>query len=197
MRKAEQTTELILNTTESLILESGGDVERVTIRQIAERASVSVGLVNYYFTSKTRLMEACVQRMIGGVVGSFVPQLPQDAKKAERLGKVAAQVADYLDGHAQISRISILGDLNEPNARDNTIKTAFGFSKTVSRDVEDPDALIRSFCLTAILQSAFLRKEVLKESIGVDWDNPVERESFFLRVSGWLLSGQNETNRSK
>ena len=193
MRKAEQTTELILNTTESLILESGGDVERVTIRQIAERASVSVGLVNYYFTSKTRLMEACVQRMIGGVVGSFVPQLPQDASKAERLGKVAAQVADYLDGHAQISRISILGDLNEPNARDNTIKTAFGFSKTVSQDIEDPDALIRSFCLTAILQSAFLRKDVLEESIGVDWNNPVERESFFLRVSGWLLSGQNET----
>ncbi len=193
MRKAEQTTELILNTTESLILESDGDVERVTIRQIAERASVSVGLVNYYFTSKTRLIEACVQRMIGGVVGSFVPQLPQDASKAERLGKVAAQVADYLDGHPQISRISILGDFNEPGARDNTIKTAIGFSKTVLRDVEDPDAMIRSFCLAAILQSVFLRKDMLKESIGVDWNSSAERESFFLRVSGWLLSGQSES----
>ena len=35
MGNAEQTTELILQTAETLILESDGDAERVTIRQIA------------------------------------------------------------------------------------------------------------------------------------------------------------------
>ncbi|MDP3448647.1 MAG: helix-turn-helix domain-containing protein, partial [Eubacteriales bacterium] len=118
MGNAERTTDLILETAESLILESGGDVERVTIRLIAERASISVGLVNYYFQSKTKLIEACVQRMIGGVVNSFVPQLPKESIPAERLGRVAAQVADYLESHAQISRISILGDMNAPFALD-------------------------------------------------------------------------------
>lgn len=192
MGNAEQTTELILQTAETLILESDGDAEQVTIRQIAERANISVGLVNYYFSSKAKLIEACVQRMIGGVVGSFVPKLPPDVERAERLGKVAAQVADYLDQHPQISRISILGDMSAPSCKDNTIKTAYGFSKTVSRDVADADALIRSFCLTAILQSAFLRKEVLKDCIGVDWADETQREAFLLRVSGWLLSGQED-----
>ena len=192
MGNAEQTTELILQTAETLILESDGDAERVTIRQIAERANISIGLVNYYFSSKAKLIEACVQRMIGGVVGSFVPKLPPDAGKAERLGKVAAQVADYLDKHPQISRISILGDMSAPSCKDNTIKTAYGFSKTVSRDVADADALIRSFCLTAILQSAFLRKDLLKDCIGVDWKEQAQREAFLLRVSGWLLGGQDE-----
>ena len=192
MGNAERTTELILQTAEAFIIESGGDAERVTIRQIAERANISVGLVNYYFSSKTKLMEACVQRMIGGVVGSFVPQLPPDAGKAECLGKVASQVADYLEGHPQISRISILGDLNEPNARDNTMGTTRGFSRTVSQDADDPDVMIRSFCLTAILQSAFLRKDVLKESIGVDWNDTVQREQLFQRVAGWLLCGLDE-----
>ena len=193
MGSAEHTTELILQTAEAFIIESGGDAERVTIRQIAERANISVGLVNYYFSSKTKLIEACVQRMIGGVVGSFVPNLPPDAGKAERLGKVAAQVADYLEGHPQISRISILGDLNAPDARDNTMGTTRGFCWTVSQDVADADALLRSFCLTAILQSAFLRKDVLKESIGFDWNNETQREQFFQRVSGWILSGQDKT----
>lgn len=192
MGNAERTTELILQTAESFIIESGGDVERVTIRQIAERANISVGLVNYYFSSKTKLIEACVQRMIGGVVGSFVPQLPPDAGKAERLGKVAAQVADYLEGHPQISRISILGDLNTPDIRDNTMGTTRGFCWTVSKDVTDADAMIRSFCLTAILQSAFLRKDVLKDTIGLDWNDEVQREQFLQRVSGWLLCGQDE-----
>ncbi len=192
MGNAEQTMERILQTAETLILESDGDVEVVTIRQIAEHANISVGLVNYYFSSKAKLIEACVQRMIGGVVGSFVPNLPTDAGKAERLGKVAAQVADYLDKHPQISRISILGDLNAPSVRDNTMGTALGFSKTVSRGGEDADAMIRSFCLTAILQSAFLRKEVLKNCIGVDWADKAQREGFLLCVSGWLLSAQKD-----
>ena len=192
MGNAEQTTELILQTAETLILESDGDAERVTIRQIAERANISIGLVNYYFSSKAKLIEACVQRMIGGVVGSFVPKLPPDAGKAERLGKVAAQVADYLDKHPQISRISILGDLNAPSVCDNTMGTAHGFSKTVSPECEDADMMIRSFCLTAILQSAFLRKDMLKSCIGVDWADEAQREAFLLRVSGWLLSGQQE-----
>lgn len=189
MGNAEHTTELILQTAESFIIESGGDAERVTIRQIAERANISVGLVNYYFSSKSKLIEACVQRMIGGVVGSFVPKLPPEAGKAERLGKVAAQVADYLEGHPQISRISILGDLNAPDVRDNTMGTTRGFCWTVSQGVTDVDALLRSFCLTAILQSAFLRKDVLKESIGVDWNDETQREQFLQRVSDWILSG--------
>ena len=192
MGNAEQTTELILQTAEMLILESDGDAEQVTIRQIAERANISVGLVNYYFSSKSKLIEVCVQRMIGGVVGSFVPKLPPDATRAERLGKVAAQVADYLDKNPQISRISILGDMSAPSCKDNTVGTAYGFSKTVSRDVADSDALIRSFCLTAILQSAFLRKDLLKDCIGVDWKEQAQREAFLLRVSGWLLGGQDE-----
>ena len=192
MGNAEQTTELILQTAETLILESDGDAEQITIRQIAQRANISVGLANYYFSSKAKLIEACVQRMIGGVVGSFVPKLPPDVTRAERLGKVAAQVADYLDRHPQIARISILGDLNAPSTRDNSIGTTRGFSKTVSPGGEDADAMIRSFCLTAILQSAFLRKDVLAESIGVAWNNIDQREAFLLRVSGWLLSGQND-----
>lgn len=190
MKKSEQTIEHILCATEALIVESGGDVERVTIRQIAERAGVSVGLVIYYFNSKTRLIEACVQRMIGGVVRSFVPELPQEAGRAEKLGAVAAQVASYLDQHPQISRISILGDFATPSAQDNTINTARGFCKTATGEIDDPDALIRSFCLTAVLQSAFLRRDVLKDSIGVDWQDEEQRRMFFQRVSGWLLGGQ-------
>lgn len=193
MKKSEQTIEQILCAAETLILESGGDAERVTIRQIAERADVSVGLVNYYFTSKSRLIEACVQRMIGGVVRSFSPKLPEDCTRAERLGAVASQVAAYLEEHPQISRISILGDQNAPQAKDNTIGTAYGFAKTVSHDNADTDALLRAFCLTAILQSAFLRKEVLKESIGVDWNDLEQRDAFFQKVAVWLLSGQDST----
>ncbi|MDP3447907.1 MAG: hypothetical protein Q8S22_07595, partial [Eubacteriales bacterium] len=82
-------------------------------------------------------------------------------------------------------------------ALDNTMRTAIGFSKTVSRGVEDADVLLRSFCLAAVMQSAFLRKDVLKESIGIDWNDAQQRENFLMRVSGWLMSWQTSGNSSK
>lgn len=188
MGKAEQTTETILSAAEALILESGGDAQRVTIRQVADRAEVSVGLVNYYFASKEKLIEACVQRMIGGVVSAFRPNLPLEATRAERLGSTAAQVAAFLDQHAQISRISILSDMNAPGAKDNTMGTTRGFCNTIGAEARDQDAMLRAFCLTAILQSVFLRRDVLLESLGVDWDDAQQRDALFLRVSEWILS---------
>jgi hypothetical protein len=47
------------------------------------------------------------------------------------------------------------------------------------------------------MQSAFLRKDVLKESIGIDWNDAQQRENFLMRVSGWLMSWQTSGNSSK
>ena len=52
--------ELIAITT-ALIKENNGDVEKVTIRDIASRSGVSVGLINYHFGDKDKLITECVQ----------------------------------------------------------------------------------------------------------------------------------------
>ena len=187
MGKAEKTTEAILNAAQALILESDGDAQRVTIRQVADRAEVSVGLVNYYFSSKTKLIEACVQRMIGSVVSAFQPILPEQTTSQERLGLVASQVADYLEQHEEISRISILGDCNSPNLNDNTFGTMRGFCYTIDGGEMSTEALQRAFCLTAVLQSVFLRKDILKDSIGVDWNEKLQRDDFLKHVCEWIL----------
>ncbi len=191
MGNAEQTQEAILVATQALILESGGDANAVTIRQIAARAGVSVGLVNHYYASKELLLEACVQRMIGGVVSTFRPDLPPDADRAKRLGHVASQVADYLMANPQISRISILGDLQTPNAQDNTMHSVHGFAHTVAGDsngANDEDDKLRAFCLTAVLQVAFLRKDTLMNALGIDFYKKQQRDAFLALVVEWLLS---------
>ncbi|MEA4939007.1 MAG: helix-turn-helix domain-containing protein [Christensenella sp.] len=188
MGNAEQTQEAILAATQALIIESNGNADAVTIRQIAARAGVSVGLVNHYYASKELLLEACVQRMIGGVIGAFQPDVPAATDTAERLGRVAGQVADFLAEHQQISRISILGDLQRPNAADNTMASVRGFSYTIASGVPDADAKLRAFCLTAILQVAFLRKETMLETVGIDFNDKQQRDAFLLRALEWLLS---------
>ena len=63
--------EKIIETAITLIKNSDGLVENITIREIAQKADVAVGLINYHFGSKSRLIETCVQRIISNVMKTF------------------------------------------------------------------------------------------------------------------------------
>ena len=76
---AKETKEKILKCTTELLLERGGDIGNVTIRTIAARAGIGVGLTNHYFSSKEQLIEECIEsvfselfEMLGGE-GSYKP----------------------------------------------------------------------------------------------------------------------------
>ena len=56
--------EAIIQATIKLIEEKGEHLEEVTVREICKRAGVGLGLVNYYFGNKDKLIEQCIERMI-------------------------------------------------------------------------------------------------------------------------------------
>ena len=65
--------EELIEITTTLIRENKGDVDKVTIRDIANKSGVSVGLINYHFGNKDNLITECVQSIITGVIKSFRP----------------------------------------------------------------------------------------------------------------------------
>ncbi|NLJ70189.1 MAG: TetR/AcrR family transcriptional regulator [Clostridiaceae bacterium] len=78
--------EKIITTTISLIKTSDGLVDNITIREIAQKADVAVGLINYHFGSKNKLIEICVQRIISHVMKTFsdVDKSEVDKSKIEQ-----------------------------------------------------------------------------------------------------------------
>lgn len=56
--------EAIIQATIKLIEEKGEHLEEVTVREICKRAGVGLGLVNYHFGNKDKLIEQCIERMI-------------------------------------------------------------------------------------------------------------------------------------
>ena len=60
--------EAIIQATIKLIEENGEHLEEITVRDICKNAGVGLGLVNYHFGSKDKLIEACVERIINGIV---------------------------------------------------------------------------------------------------------------------------------
>lgn len=60
-----------MEATTELIEQHNGNIKVITARMIAAKADVGLGLINYHFGSKEKLITECVQRIIGGVVAGF------------------------------------------------------------------------------------------------------------------------------
>ncbi len=176
--KSEMTRNKIIQQTICLIQESDGIYENITIRKIAEKARVGVGLINHYFCSKDNLIEICVQTIISEVISAFRPELKESGEPIEVTKSAAKQVMDFLMENSQISKVSILGDLKRPKSMDNTMKTVLGFATYLSSGQVTEKHKLNAFMITSILQEAFLRKDCLPDSLGIDFDNKEQRDLF-------------------
>lgn len=164
--------------TIKLIEQSDGDTESLTMRMIAENSEVGLGLINHYFVSKEKLIEICVQRIISGIVTTFKPTLLEGLTPADAAACVASQVMDFLMANKQISRISILSDMKSPKSNDNTMGTAVGLARTMSGGQNPDDYREKAFQLVCIMQECFLRRDILKECIGVDFNDKKQRDKY-------------------
>jgi AcrR family transcriptional regulator len=179
MEKVQDAKEKIMEAAIELIETCSGDIESITTRAIAERAHVGTGLINYHFQTKEKLVELCVQRIIGNVISEFKPESAQVLKGADQLAEVAKRVADFLAENPAVSQISILGDYKSPGMFDNTVKTMKGFNTSLSgNDIPDPERTILLFTLVSVLQAFFLRRGTSAELLGFDFTQKGQRDSF-------------------
>lgn len=193
MKKSDELKEKIIEVTTELIINSNGDIERVTTRSIAEKADIGIGLINYHFQTKENLIEICVQRIIGNVISNFHPIIEENLDGIDRLKRVAKMVADFLTDNESVSSISILGDCKSPRTDDNTMKTVKGFSMALGKcEIPDNEKSILLFALTSIMQSIFLRKNISSELFNFNFKYKKERD-FFLDfiVDRLFVGGRN------
>lgn len=191
MEKSELAKEKIIAVTIDLIQNADGETHKITTRAIAKRAGIGVGLVNYHFKSKNKLIEICVQRIISDVIKSFKPDVNDELNSISRLKKVTKMVASFLIQNASVSKISILGNMNAPKIVDNTMTTVNGFLFSMEDyNIAKKEKMLLSFALTSILQVAFLRKDIMKENFGFDFNNKKEREIFIDFMIDKLFEGR-------
>ena len=179
--------ERIILAASELIRQADGDLAGVSLRSIAQEAGVALGLINYHFGSKEKLVEECVQRIISGVIDAFKPGNCVSGSPAACLGAVAAEVMEYLAAHPAMARVSILGDMASPGARDNTMRTVAGFAGLPGV----PQDKMRLFCFTAALQAAFLRKDSGGEGCGFALNNKEERDAFVRSLAEMVFPAEN------
>ena len=186
MSKNENVKNHIVEVTTDLIEQYNGDTKNITARMIAEQADIGLGLINYHFGSKDNLITECVQRIIGKIVTGFHMEQTFQTDK-ECLTAWASYVFHFLFEHSAISRISILGDLQNYVENCNSVLTQQGFMHSLKNDISKDDKSVLVFILTAAMQTAFLGSDVAKQVLGYDFTKANDREAYIKKVISILF----------
>ena len=188
MDKNTNVKNRIIEVTTELIEQHNGNIKDITARMIAAKAGVGLGLINYHFRSKEKLITECVQRIIGKVVTQFQMTKQYETDK-ERLTACAMYVFDFLFEHSAISRVSILGDLQNYTKNCNSVLTQQGFSMSLKNGISDKNKSMFVFILTAAMQTAFLGSETATQLLGYDFTKKKDRAAYISKLVDFLFGG--------
>ena len=179
--------EALIRATIALIEEKGEDVGAITVREICKRADVGLGLVNYHFGNKDKLIEVCVERIINGIVEQFrhIREEAENLTPFAKLEYLGNMTLDFLFEHHTVSRISILTDMQNPQPKDNTHRTYTAYLPLVAAcrpDWDEQTVRRKTCCLVAIMQQVFMRHEAVFEVTKMDLRQKENRRAWHTQI---------------
>lgn len=186
VQDSEKSKEHIIEVTTQLIEECEGEAEQITSRMIAQKAGIGLGLINYHFGSKEKLITTCVQRIIGRVI-TEINFSKEYATDKERLTAWATTVFDFLFEHRAISRISILGDFHDYSDESNSVRTQHGFMLALKNEIKIEYKTILVFTLTSAMQAAFLGNGTVSTILGFDLSQEAGRHGYIKKLVDLLF----------
>ena len=190
--------EAIIQATLELIQENGEHLEAITVREICERAGVGLGLVNYHFGNKDKLIELCVERMINGIVEKFqyIREKTEGLTPFEKLEYLGNMTLDFLFEHYAVSKISVLADMQTPKDNDNTSRTFAAYLPLVSAcrpDLDELNVKRKTFCLITVMQQMFLRYDTVSKLMDIDLTKKENREAWQRQILHDILEVYQKT----
>lgn len=176
----QHAKEAIVETVISM-LKDGAKAKELTVREIAKKAGVGVGLINYHFQTKENLIDIAVQRHADNII-DMVPELLDklEGTAKQKLISFTKLMLNYLANNPSAARITILRDMSSAHTADNTERILDAIEPLILQITGDDRYWTRLlsgiFCYT--FQSAFLRADVIKESTGFDFFDDEQRSRY-------------------
>lgn len=179
--------EAIIQAATALIEENSDDLDKITVREICKRADTGLGLVNYHFGSKDKLIELCVERIINGIVEQFqhIREKTEGFTPFEKLEYLGNMTLDFLFAHVAVSKISILTDMKTPRDNDNTSRTYAAYLPLVADcrpDLDNAAVRRKTFCLITVMQQTFLRYDTVSTEFQLDLTKKENRRVWHTQI---------------
>lgn len=175
--------DLIIDKTIEMIEKNPEGLKNLTIREIARQCNIAIGLVNYHFSSKDELINVAVNKIINGIVEKFgaIRDEIENLSPVDKLVFLGDMTFDYLFDHYQISKISILSDIDNPSENNNTERTFQAYVpiiKNIRPELSDFDVKTLAFQLVIVMQQSFVRHDIILRQFGVDLTDKEQRHKY-------------------
>lgn len=180
VKQDREIKERIIHATIELIKQHG-DTSKITVRDIAASAGVGIGLINYHFQTKDKLINLCTLELIRYSIEQL-GSIDQDTEISpiDQIKTLGRGITEFMVMNPGVSRISITKDLVSPGLEDNSVQVVKMFSP-IARQIcgnakSELELHLLLHMLVSSIEAAFLRKSVLKETFGIDIENQEQRD---------------------
>jgi AcrR family transcriptional regulator len=167
----------LIETTQALLNEAD-DIEKITVRLIAEKAGVGMGLINYHFKSKDNLMSLAIGDIMVQAISEFSES--DDYSKIEpvvKLRLLLKKLCDLVGSDKKLVRFMTLREITEGSMQAPLyiIPTL----KEIFREQKD-DMQLRIIALQLIhpIQACSINTDSFHMYSGIDLTVPEQRNRF-------------------
>jgi len=180
----------IIDTAKEMLGETS-DVAKITVRLIAQRAGVGVGLINYHFKSKDNLMsiaiEETMERTITNFMGDDKPGIAPDVK----LRTLLKDLCDTAGRDENLIRFMLLREISEgcmdaPLYLIPMLREIFGGQK------EDMQLRIIALQILQPIQLSGLNPAAFLMYSGIDISDTEQRNRFIDTLVDNMIAGNGK-----
>lgn len=193
-KKDQEARERIVKVTTMMLLEFPESIDKITVRQIAERADVGTGSINYYFGSRDSLLSLAVGSILSQKANVFLQEKESfSLSPADQLKSMLKELCKAALVNEKLIRFtmtqSILnGELQTLLYLVPLLKQIFGAEK------EELELRVIALQILQPLQIAGIAPAAFRMYSGIDLYDTEERNSFIdMLVDN--LTAQVETKR--
>lgn len=176
----ENSKERILEAAVALLNETDNP-DTITVRQIAEKTNLGIGLINYHFGSRDNLLYLAAAKQMGNIAGEFIKQSEMSGNPLEVLRDMIIRLSDYGIQNQM---------LNEICAKHSLLQGNFGASyflypllKQIFKE-EKPDQQLRfmAFEMSALFEVISLHHQFVFEFTSYNLLNKPERDQLINQI---------------
>ncbi len=177
MNKTEQTKEQLIQTTIKLISE-GHDPEELSVRQIADEAGITFGLINYHFGTKQQLIQLACQIIFNSKIEEMMQFLyKSQGNPVERLRMYLKFSTNLgMTHHQAILKVITKQELFEGEYE--TVTHFLPLMKEIFPDVSENELKLLAFQLIIPIQVAFIKYEQTSKYFSQNNSDPSSVEWF-------------------
>ncbi|MDF2985574.1 MAG: TetR family transcriptional regulator [Eubacterium sp.] len=160
------------------ILDEVYDVDKITVRQVAERANVGIGLINYHFKSKDNLLGVVVANMMAEkAVGFITPGNYSDFEPVTKLKAMLKELYSFGSQYEKLNQFTIMkgiqsGDIQTQLFIIPVLREIFG------NNADEMHLRILAMQIILPLQVTALCPSAFKIYSGIELHNEIQRNNF-------------------